>query len=30
MPSALLNAALEAAEAASTLIRKAYRGNFQV
>ena len=30
MPSALLNAALEAAEAASVLIRKAYRGNFQV
>ncbi len=30
MPSALLKAALEAAEAASGLIRKAYRGNFQV
>jgi len=30
MPSALLNAALEAAEAAADVIRKAYRGNFQV
>lgn len=30
MPSAYLTAALEAAEAASALIRKAYRGNFQV
>lgn len=30
MPSALLAAALEAAESASALIRKAYRGNFQV
>ncbi len=30
MPSALLNAALEAAEAAADVIRKAYRGNFQI
>jgi histidinol-phosphatase len=30
MPSAYLAAAVEAAEAASTLIRTAYRGNFQV
>jgi len=30
MPSAFVAAALEAAEAASALIRKAYRGNFQV
>jgi histidinol-phosphatase len=30
MPSAFLTAALEAAESASELIRKAYRGNFQV
>jgi histidinol-phosphatase len=30
MPSAFLAAALEAAEAASVLIRKAYHGNFQV
>jgi histidinol-phosphatase len=30
MPSALLKAALEAAESASVLIRKAYRGNFEV
>lgn len=30
MPSAYLAAALEAAESASVLIRKAYRGNFQV
>ncbi|MDE0853469.1 MAG: inositol monophosphatase [Nevskia sp.] len=30
MPSPLLNAALEAAEAAAAVIRKAYRGNFQV
>jgi histidinol-phosphatase len=30
MPSAFLNAALEAAQAASDLIRKAYRGNFEV
>jgi histidinol-phosphatase len=30
MPSAYLQAALEAADAASSLIRKAFRGNFQV
>jgi len=30
MPSALLQAALEAADAATGVIRKAYRGNFQV
>jgi histidinol-phosphatase len=30
MPSAYLKAALEAADAASTLIRKAFRGNFEV
>jgi histidinol-phosphatase len=30
MPSVLLTAALEAVDAASTLIRKAYRGNFEV